>query len=288
MLVEEIQQDVAEPDVRARCVQHDRQIVRHRQLDRQAPHEPAFRDQLRIFRRVKRIDEHLAVNSAPPSHAMAPGQVRDIRGGQEKERRVNAHEVPVAGRPSAAAPRVREEYEQHDDGRDDGEEGEHVGGRPCARRDTNHNTMAMRPGKKYGTNPKWRPIAKYSALWANRLLKSFSTFSASDSFVLMPTPCSYHAVMPYASNGNCGSALGELTKYLRSPPWKLNSPVIKRFAVKSAAAVAAHTRPTATPLANLRRHHSHSTIGPISRRDSASSRWRRREESRRQRRSRDA
>src|SRR5581483_6360346 len=58
-------------------------------------------------------------------------------------------------------------------------------------------------------------------------------------------------------------AFGELTKYLRSPPWKLNSPVISRFAVNRAAAVATHTAPIATPLANLRRHHSHSTIGPI-------------------------
>ena len=50
-------------------------------------------------------------------------------------------------------------------------------------------------------------------------MKSFSTFSASDSFVLMPTPRWYHDVIPYALKGNCGSAFGELTKYLRSPPW---------------------------------------------------------------------
>ncbi len=51
-----------------------------------------------------------------------------------------------------------------------------------------HNRITTTPGKKYGRKPEWRPIAKYSTLWTNRLLKSFSTFSASDSFVLMPTP----------------------------------------------------------------------------------------------------
>jgi hypothetical protein len=54
--------------------------------------------------------------------------------------------------------------------------------------ENSHNTMARAPGKKYGTNPKWRPTRKYSTLCSNRFEKSWSTLSESESFVLIAVP----------------------------------------------------------------------------------------------------
>src|SRR4051794_507995 len=51
--------------------------------------------------------------------------------------------------------------------------------------ENSQSRTAITPGKKYGTNPKWRPTRKYSTLVVKRCVKSFRTFSASESLVAL-------------------------------------------------------------------------------------------------------
>ncbi len=65
-----------------------------------------------------------------------------------------------------------------------------------------HARTAMTPGKKYGTRPKWRPTRKYFTFNAKRYQKFVSTFSASESLVLISMPLRSQASGAAPSNGN--------------------------------------------------------------------------------------
>ena len=66
VLVEKIQQDVAEPRVGPLPFQHHREIVRHRQLHRQPPREAMFGRPVRRLRSDERIDEHVRREQRAP------------------------------------------------------------------------------------------------------------------------------------------------------------------------------------------------------------------------------
>ena len=124
VLVEKVQQHVAEPFVGARTFQHDRQVVGHRDLDRQTPRKSLRRDFVRVHRRGERVDEHLRREERSAQPRDQAGQRRGERRRQEEQRGVHAHEVPIARRSSAAAPRVGEKHEEADRRSDDREENE--------------------------------------------------------------------------------------------------------------------------------------------------------------------